>query len=105
VCTHFHPEERRIKELCAGLPSQIYSLQYPDGENLEDHNKLVMQENIKDGYVLRVHIYEHWETLYTAITKNNIESVYHNGGVHLKGFCLFDFLCTIVDVYPDSLFG
>lgn len=72
-------------ELIAGLPSHIFILIYPDGEKLQDHQKLLMRENIKDGYVLRVHVIEHWETLYNSVFRNNIESVYHNGGVHLKG--------------------
>ncbi|XP_076109671.1 uncharacterized protein LOC143078672 isoform X2 [Mytilus galloprovincialis] len=72
-------------ELIAGLPSHIFILIYPDGEKLQDHQKLLMRENIKDGYVLRVHVIEHWETLFNSVFRNNIESVYHNGGVHLKG--------------------
>ena len=30
-------------------------------------------------------LHENWESLYMAVIKNNIEHVYHSGGVHLKG--------------------
>ena len=33
----------------------------------------------------RVQIHENWESLYLAVLKNNIEHMYHSGGVHLKG--------------------
>ena len=32
-----------------------------------------------------MHLHENWESLYMAVIKNNIEHVYHSGGVHLKG--------------------
>ncbi|KAK3581078.1 hypothetical protein CHS0354_033866 [Potamilus streckersoni] len=72
-------------ELIAGIPAQIYTLIYPDGEVLEDSRRLIMQENIRDGYLLRMQLYENWESLYVAVTKNNIEHVFHSGGVHLRG--------------------
>lgn len=72
-------------EINAGVPSHIYQLFYPDGEKLQDHQKLLTQENIKDGYILKMHILDKWETLFNSVIKNNIESVYHNGSVHMKG--------------------
>ncbi|KAH3784634.1 serine/threonine-protein kinase dst2-like [Dreissena polymorpha] len=72
-------------ELEAGLPSQIYSVTYPDGEELLPDQKLVVKENILHGYVLKLRILETWVSLYKAVYHNQIEQVYHSGGVHLKG--------------------
>ena len=72
-------------EMAAGLPSYMYMLIYPDGECLSDKERLLIQENIKDGYLLRVQISESWEELYQAVVQNNTEYVYHSGGVHMKG--------------------
>ena len=33
----------------------------------------------------RMQLLENWESLYMAVVKNNIEHMYHGGGVHLKG--------------------
>lgn len=71
-------------ELYAGLPASLYTLIYPDGEELPDDQKLLVQENILHGYVMKVQLHENWESLYFAVTKNSIEQVYHSG-VHLKG--------------------
>lgn len=72
-------------EVAAGLPSYIYRLTYPDGECLSDKERLLIQENVRDGYLLRVQIMESWEELYQAVIQNNTEYVYHSGGVHMKG--------------------
>lgn len=72
-------------EVAAGLPSYIYRLTYPDGECLSDKERLLIQENVRDGYLLRVQIMESWEELYQAVVQNNTEYVYHSGGVHMKG--------------------
>ena len=40
-------------ELCAGVPCQVYSLIYPDGEELEENQKLHVHENILHGYLLK----------------------------------------------------
>ncbi|XP_062580304.1 uncharacterized protein LOC134242236 [Saccostrea cucullata] len=72
-------------ELAAGLPSNIYMLTYPDGECLSDRERLLIQENVRDGYLLRAQIMDNWDTLYNALVQNNTEYVYHSGGVHVKG--------------------
>lgn len=72
-------------ELVAGLPSQIYSLMYPDGEEILDDQRLLVRENIQNGYLLKMQLLENWESLYMAVIKNNIEHMYHGCGVHLKG--------------------
>ncbi|XP_061162439.1 microtubule-associated protein 9-like [Saccostrea echinata] len=72
-------------ELAAGLPSNIYMLTYPDGECLSDRERLLIQENVRDGYLLRAQIMDNWDTLYNAVVQNNTEYVYHSGGVHVKG--------------------
>lgn len=72
-------------ELAAGIPSYVYLLTYPDGECLSDKERLLIQENVRDGYLLRVQILENWEALYQAVIQNNTEHVYHSGGVHMKG--------------------
>ena len=33
----------------------------------------------------RIQLLENWESLYMSVIKNNIENLYHGGGVHLKG--------------------
>lgn len=72
-------------ELFAGIPSHVYKLMYLDGEELSDDQRLMVKNDILHGYLLRVTLHENWEPLYSAVTKNNIEQVYHSGGVHLKG--------------------
>ena len=72
-------------ELAAGIPSHIYQLTYPDGEYLSDKERLLVQENVRDGYLMRVQLHDSWEDLYFAVLKSNTEFVYHSGGVHMKG--------------------
>ncbi|XP_045193786.2 uncharacterized protein LOC123549623 [Mercenaria mercenaria] len=72
-------------ELQAGVPSQMYSLIYPDGEELAEDQRLVVRETILDGYLLKMRLHDNWEALYITVTRNCIEQVYHSGGVHLKG--------------------
>ncbi|WAR12898.1 ANK2-like protein [Mya arenaria] len=72
-------------EVSAGLPSQMYGLVYPDGEELPPTQRLVVRENIIHGYILKVKPIDSWESLYLAVSRNNIEQVYHSGGVHLRG--------------------
>lgn len=71
-------------ELVAGLPAHVYKLVYPDNEIILDDSTLLTQGNIRDGFVLRVHLSDNWESLYQSIVKNNIEHVYHSEGVHVR---------------------
>ncbi|KAL4234018.1 hypothetical protein ACF0H5_005672 [Mactra antiquata] len=79
------PELKAHLELQAGVPSQIYNLFYPSGEELHDDQRLIVHETIINGYLLKVRLLDNWETLYLSISRNCIEQVYHSGGVHLKG--------------------
>lgn len=72
-------------ELSAGLPAHVYYLVYPDGDRLEDYQRLMVQDNVKDGYILRVKVLENWEVLLNAVSRNNIQNVLMNGGVQIKG--------------------
>jgi len=72
-------------ELAAGLPSQTYQLVYPDGECLGDKKNLLMQKNVRDGYILRVVLHENWESLFQAIFKNHIDHVCHGEALNIKG--------------------
>lgn len=38
-----------------------------------------------DLNIFRMRLQETWESLCQAVFRNNIEQVYHSGGVHLKG--------------------
>jgi len=40
-------------ELLAGVPGQIYTLVYPDGEELGADQRLVVNDNVLHGYVLK----------------------------------------------------
>jgi hypothetical protein len=64
-------------ELTCGIPGHIYSLVYPDGESLSPSARLLVQETVRDGYVLRVLLADTWDSLYLAVTRNNIEHTYH----------------------------
>ncbi|KAL5021203.1 hypothetical protein ScPMuIL_000358 [Solemya velum] len=82
-------------ELSAGLPSHVYYLVYPDGDRLEDYQRLMVQENVKDGYILRVKVLENWEALFNAVSKNNIQNVLMNGGVQIKGSGVVSSDCAV----------
>lgn len=71
-------------ELYAGIPANIYSLEYPDGSMIPEDDIFLFGESIKDGTVLKCHLHESWEMLFMSVCKNNIEHVYYDGGVRLQ---------------------
>ncbi|XP_076449784.1 uncharacterized protein LOC143286086 isoform X2 [Babylonia areolata] len=67
---------RKMLELSAGLPSNLYDLRCPEGQLMPDDLLLEVEKNVWDGYVLRAVFKENsWSSRYDAIVRNDVERV------------------------------
>ena len=69
-------EVREKLELVAGLPSDIYSLQWPDGTEFTEGQQLSFGQDTRDGAVIKAKVLDNWMELFMAICRNAKREVY-----------------------------